>query len=173
MAEAFAYAHELGLATILWCYLRNSVFKKDKDYHVAADLTGQANHLGVTIQADIIKQKLPENNGGYLAMNEDGVKYGRFDEKMYVGADHRPPDRPDPLAGRELLHGPQRPDQQRRRVRRQRLRRRRAHGGHQQAGGRHRADLRAQGVPAPEGGRDPAAQPDPGRLPRPDEITLA
>jgi len=90
VAEAFAYAHELGLATILWCYLRNSVFKKDKDYHASADLTGQANHLGVTIQADIIKQKLPENNGGYVAMNEGGVKYGRFDEKMYseLSSDH-------------------------------------------------------------------------------------
>ena len=83
VSEAFAYAHELGLATILWCYLRNSVFKKDKDYHASADLTGQANHLGVTIQADIIKQKLPENNGGYLAMNEGGVKYGRYDQRMY------------------------------------------------------------------------------------------
>ncbi len=82
-AEAFAYAHELGMATILWCYLRNSVFKKDQDYHASADLTGQANHLGVTIQADIIKQKLPENNGGYVAMNEGGVKYGRFDQRIY------------------------------------------------------------------------------------------
>ncbi|MFW6088587.1 MAG: class I fructose-bisphosphate aldolase [Gemmatimonadota bacterium] len=83
VAEAFAYAHELGMATILWCYLRNSVFKKDRDYHASADLTGQANHLGVTLQADIIKQKLPENNGGYLAMNEGGVKYGRYDQRMY------------------------------------------------------------------------------------------
>ncbi|MGZ4812850.1 MAG: class I fructose-bisphosphate aldolase, partial [Terriglobales bacterium] len=65
IAQAFARAHELGMATVLWCYLRNSAFKKDKDYHLSADLTGQANHLGVTIQADIIKQKLPENNGGY------------------------------------------------------------------------------------------------------------
>ena len=64
VAEAFQLAHELGMATVLWCYLRNPEFKKDKDYHVSADLTGQANHLGVTIQADIIKQKLPENNGG-------------------------------------------------------------------------------------------------------------
>jgi class I fructose-bisphosphate aldolase len=69
ISEAFEYAHELGLATVLWCYLRNNDFKKDKDYHVAADLTGQANHLGVTIQADIIKQKLPENNGGFTAIN--------------------------------------------------------------------------------------------------------
>lgn len=83
VSEAFAYAHELGLATILWCYLRNSVFKKDQDYHGAADLTGQANHLGVTIQADIIKQKLPVNNRGYIAMNEGGVKYGRYDQRMY------------------------------------------------------------------------------------------
>ena len=65
VSEAFQYAHELGLATILWCYTRNNAFKSDKDYHVSADLTGQANHLGVTIQADIIKQKLPENNGGF------------------------------------------------------------------------------------------------------------
>jgi class I fructose-bisphosphate aldolase len=69
ISRAFAEAHELGMATVLWCYLRNSAFKKDKDYHLAADLTGQANHLGVTIQADIIKQKLPENNGGYAALN--------------------------------------------------------------------------------------------------------
>jgi class I fructose-bisphosphate aldolase len=70
IAEAFAMAHELGMATILWCYLRNSGFKADKDYHVSADLTGQANHLGVTIEADINKQKLPENNGGFLALND-------------------------------------------------------------------------------------------------------
>ena len=70
VSEAFHRAHELGLATVLWCYLRNSAFKKDgKDYHVAADLTSQANHLGVTIQADIIKQKLAENNGGFTAIN--------------------------------------------------------------------------------------------------------
>lgn len=69
VAEAFQQAHELGMATILWCYLRNPAFKTDKDYHVAADLTGQANHLGVTLQADVIKQKLPENNGGYTAIN--------------------------------------------------------------------------------------------------------
>jgi class I fructose-bisphosphate aldolase len=69
VADAFQRAHELGMATILWCYLRNPAFKTDKDYHAAADLTGQANHLGVTLQADIIKQKLPENNGGYTALN--------------------------------------------------------------------------------------------------------
>jgi class I fructose-bisphosphate aldolase len=70
ISQAFAHAHELGMATILWCYTRNAAFKtKEKDYHVSADLTGQANHLGVTIKADIIKQKLPENNGGYTALN--------------------------------------------------------------------------------------------------------
>src|SRR5690348_7177023 len=78
ISQAFAHAHELGMATVLWCYLRNSAFKKDKDYHVSADLTGQANHLGVTIQADIIKQKLPENNGGYAALNMGDSSYGKF-----------------------------------------------------------------------------------------------
>ena len=78
VAEAFQRAHQLGMATILWCYLRNSGFKTDKDYHVAADLTGQANHLGVTIQADIIKQKLPENNGGYTAL-----KFGKTSPLVY------------------------------------------------------------------------------------------
>jgi fructose-bisphosphate aldolase, class I len=87
---AFAEAHELGLATVLWCYLRNPAFKKDKDYHVSADLTGQANHLGVTIQADIIKQKLPENNGGYEALNIGNSSYGKFDKRIYteLSSDH-------------------------------------------------------------------------------------
>jgi fructose-bisphosphate aldolase, class I len=84
ISEAFAKAHELGMATVLWCYLRNSAFKKDKDYHVSADLTGQANHLGVTIQADIIKQKLPENNGGYQALNMGDSSYGKFDKRIYT-----------------------------------------------------------------------------------------
>src|SRR5947208_9219028 len=84
VAQAFAMAHEMGLATVLWCYLRNNAFKKDKDYHVAADLTGQANHLGVTIQADIIKQKLPENNGGFKALNTGGSSYGKLDERIYT-----------------------------------------------------------------------------------------
>jgi class I fructose-bisphosphate aldolase len=85
VSQAFAAAHEAGLATVLWCYLRNSAFKtKEKDFHVAADLTGQANHLGVTIQADIIKQKLPENNGGFPAMNADGKSYGKYDKRMYT-----------------------------------------------------------------------------------------
>src|SRR5690554_4654879 len=70
------------MACILWCYLRNPAFKKDKDYHASADLTGQANHLGVTIQADIIKQKLPENNGGYTALNID-EGYGKTDKRIY------------------------------------------------------------------------------------------
>lgn len=84
VAEAFEYAHELGMATILWCYMRNPAFKADKDYHVAADLTAQANHLGVTIQADIIKQKLPENNGGYKALNSGNSSYGKLDERIYT-----------------------------------------------------------------------------------------
>jgi len=84
ISQAFAKAHELGMATVLWCYLRNSAFKKDKDYHVSADLTGQANHLGVTIQADIIKQKLPENNGGYQALNMGDSSYGKFDKRIYT-----------------------------------------------------------------------------------------
>jgi class I fructose-bisphosphate aldolase len=84
VAHAFAQAHEIGLATVLWCYLRNSAFKKDKDYHAAADLTGQANHLGVTIQADIIKQKLPENNGGFKALNTGSSSYGKLDERIYT-----------------------------------------------------------------------------------------
>jgi class I fructose-bisphosphate aldolase len=83
VADAFALAHELGMATVLWCYTRNSAFKKDKDYHVSADLTGQANHIGATIQADIIKQKLPENNGGYKALNMEGSSYGKIDSKVY------------------------------------------------------------------------------------------
>ena len=92
VAQAFAHAHEMGLATVLWCYLRNSAFKKDKDYHVSADLTGQANHLGVTIQADIIKQKLPENNGGYKAMNAGGSQLRQVRRAHLHRADERSPD---------------------------------------------------------------------------------
>lgn len=85
VSKAFEEAHELGMATILWCYTRNNAFKKDGvDYHVSADLTGQANHLGVTIQADIIKQKLAENNGGYKALNTGGSSYGKLDERIYT-----------------------------------------------------------------------------------------
>ncbi|MCM3879744.1 MAG: class I fructose-bisphosphate aldolase [Vicinamibacterales bacterium] len=86
VTEQFHQAHELGMFTVLWCYLRNPAFKtKEADYHVAADLTGQANHLGVTIQADIIKQKLPENNGGYNAVN-----FGKTHKKVYseLSSDH-------------------------------------------------------------------------------------
>lgn len=80
IAEAFELAHELGMVTVLWCYLRNNDFKKDGvDYHAAADLTGQANHLGVTIKADIIKQKLPENNGGFTS-----IRFAKIDQKMYT-----------------------------------------------------------------------------------------
>ena len=85
VAQAFEQAHELGMATILWCYTRNNAFKKDGiDYHTSADLTGQANHLGVTIQADIIKQKLATNNGGYKALNTGGSSYGKLDERIYT-----------------------------------------------------------------------------------------
>ena len=85
VSKAFEHAHRLGMATILWCYTRNNAFKKDGvDYHVSADLTGQANHIGVTIQADIIKQKLAENNGGYKALNTGGSSYGKLDEKIYT-----------------------------------------------------------------------------------------
>lgn len=80
ISEAFEYAHELGMTTVLWCYLRNDAFKKDGvDYHSAADLTGQANHIGVTIQADIVKQKLPVNNGGFST-----IKFGKINERMYT-----------------------------------------------------------------------------------------
>lgn len=85
VSKAFEMAHELGMATILWCYLRNPAFKKDGvDYHLSADLTGQANHLGVTIEADIIKQKLPENNGGYTALNTKESAYGKNDKRIYT-----------------------------------------------------------------------------------------
>ena len=86
VAEMFQHAHEMGMFTVLWCYLRNPAFKtKDADYHLAADLTGQANHLGVTIEADIIKQKLPECNGGYTAVN-----FGKTHKKVYseLSSDH-------------------------------------------------------------------------------------
>ncbi len=96
VSQAFALAHELGMATVLWCYLRNNAFKvkdaegKSTDYHVSSDLTGQGNHLGATIQADIIKQKLPENNGGFKALNMGGSSYGKLDERMYteLNSDH-------------------------------------------------------------------------------------
>jgi len=83
VSQAFEIAHSMGMATVLWCYLRNSAFKKDKDYHLSADLSGQANHLGVTIEADIIKQKLPENNGGYNALSSKENPYGKIDKRVY------------------------------------------------------------------------------------------
>jgi class I fructose-bisphosphate aldolase len=91
VSNLFQQAHELGLATVLWCYLRNKAFKVDKtDHHVSADLTGQANHLGVTMSADIIKQKLPEVNGGFKALNAGDSSYGKLDERIYseLTSDH-------------------------------------------------------------------------------------
>ena len=91
ISRAFAIAHELGMYTILWCYLRNPAFKtKEKDYHLSADLSSQANHIGSTIQADIIKQKLPENNGGYNALKLAGSDYGKTDPRIYseLTSDH-------------------------------------------------------------------------------------
>lgn len=83
VSKAFALAHELGMGTILWCYLRNSAFKQAQDHHASADLTGQANHIGSTIEADIVKQKLPVNNGGYKALNSGNSSYGKLDERIY------------------------------------------------------------------------------------------
>jgi class I fructose-bisphosphate aldolase len=91
VSKAFQMAHELGMATVLWCYIRNSAFKTGgKDYHTAADLTGQANHLGATLGADILKQKMPTLNGGYKALNMGQSSYGKLDEKMYtqLASDH-------------------------------------------------------------------------------------
>lgn len=85
VAAAFEHAHELGMATILWCYTRNSAFKVNGvDYHSSADLTGQANHIGVTIEADIVKQKQATNNGGYKALNMGDSAYGKLDERIYT-----------------------------------------------------------------------------------------
>jgi class I fructose-bisphosphate aldolase len=98
VSRMFAHAHELGLVTVLWCYLRNNAFKTaDKDFHVAADLTGQANHLGVTIQADIIKQKLPETNGGFNAL-----KFGKTDKRVY--SDLTPGDHPIEMTRYQLAN---------------------------------------------------------------------
>jgi class I fructose-bisphosphate aldolase len=91
VAEAFAHAHELGMATILWCYMRNPGFDIDGVNHeTSADLTGQANHLGVTIEADIIKQKQPVSNGGYRALNSGNSSYGKLDDRIYseLASDH-------------------------------------------------------------------------------------
>ena len=85
VAAIFEEAHSLGMATVLWCYLRNTIFNRaEADYHLSADLTGQANYLGVTIQADIIKQKLPVNNGGYTVLNLSKGEYGKMDDRMYT-----------------------------------------------------------------------------------------
>jgi fructose-bisphosphate aldolase, class I len=90
VSQAFKMAHDLGMATILWCYLRNPAFKKDKDYHTSADLSSQANHLGVTIEADIIKQKMPTNNGGYKAISSKENPYGKTSDAIYteLASDH-------------------------------------------------------------------------------------
>ena len=158
--------------TVLWCYLRNPAFKHDGvDYHLSADLTGQANHLGVTIEADIIKQKLPENNGGYTALGPD---YGKTSQARLLEADERPPDRPLPLPGRQLLHGP----------------RRLINSGGASSGATDLAEAvrtavinkRAggtglisgtQGVPAPDERGRRAAERDPGRLPERVRVTVA
>ncbi|TPV94904.1 MAG: class I fructose-bisphosphate aldolase [Myxococcales bacterium FL481] len=103
VSKLFHAAHELGMATVLWCYLRNSAFKKDGvDYHAAADLSSQANHLGVTMGADIVKQKLPTNNGGYKALNSGGSSYGKLDERIYseLTTDH-----PIDLCRYQVAHG--------------------------------------------------------------------
>ena len=126
--------------------------RQDVDYHVAADLTGQANHLGVTIQADIIKQKLPENNNGYGAVNSRRAT--ARPHRRSTASSPATPDRPHPLPGGQLLHGPRGPDQLRRRLlRRDRPGRGRAHRGDQQARRRHGPDQRPQGLPAPDGRR--------------------
>ncbi|HEY5563958.1 MAG TPA: class I fructose-bisphosphate aldolase [Rhodothermia bacterium] len=91
ISEVFSHAHELGMHTILWCYVRNSAFKVEGVNHEgSADLTGQANHLGATIQADIVKQKQPESNGGYLALNKNGKSFGKYSQRMYtdLATDH-------------------------------------------------------------------------------------
>jgi class I fructose-bisphosphate aldolase len=104
ISHAFQLAHEWGLGTILWCYLRNNSFKVDNiDYHTSADLTGQANHLGVSIEADIIKQKLPTNNGGYRALNKDKTgSFGKYSDKMY---DQLATDHPIDLCRYQVLNG--------------------------------------------------------------------
>ena len=90
IGQAFRIAHDLGLFTILWCYLRNPAFKRDRDYHLSADLSGQANHLGATIEADVVKQKQPENNGGFKAVSQQTGDYGKSDRRMYdeLASDH-------------------------------------------------------------------------------------
>ena len=152
------------MATVLWCYLRNNAFKKDKDYHVSADLTGQANHLGCTIQADIIKQKLPENNGGFKALNTGGSSYGKLDERIYteLTSDH-----PIDLCRYQVANCY---------MGRAGLINSGGASGEQdfadaaftavvnKRAGRNGAHLRTQGVPAPDGGRGKASEYDSGRV---------
>ena len=161
VTEMFQQAHELGMCTILWCYLRNSAFKtKEADYHAAADLTGQANHLGVTIEADIIKQKLPENNGGYNALN-----FGKTSKKVYseLTTDH-----PIDLTryqvancymGRAGLINSGGASSGR-----QRFEGSGEDRGHQQTRRRDGVDFRSKGVPASDEGRRRAVERDSGRL---------
>jgi class I fructose-bisphosphate aldolase len=165
VSEAFAYAHELGMATILWCYLRNNKFKgKEGDMHTAADLTGQANHLGVTIQADIIKQKLPERNGGYNMLNVES-SYGKTNQKIYTRPFIRQSDRSRAVSGSKLLYGTRRADQFGRRIEgRKRHRRRDPHSRHQQTRRRYGTDLRTKSVPASDGRRRRTSECDPGCL---------
>ena len=161
VTQWFQEAHELGMFTVLWCYLRNPAFKtKEKDYHVAADLTGQANHLGVTIEADIIKQKLPENNGGYNAVN-----FGKTHKKVYsdLSSDH-----PIDLTRYQLANcymgraglinsgGASSGDSDLKEAVKTAIINKRA--------GRHGTDLWPQGISAPDEGRRPAAQRDSGHL---------
>ena len=168
VSRAFEEAHRLGMFTVLWCYLRNSDFKiEGTDYHLAADLTGQANHLGVTIEADIIKQKLPETNGGYPAVEGlNGGSYGKTHKLVY---DKLTTDHPIDLTRWQVVNcylGRAAPHQLRRRVvGRDRPRRGGQDRGHQQARGRHGPHLRPQGVPAPDGRGRRAPARDPGRLP--------
>ena len=159
ISEAFERAHELGMATILWCYLRNGSFKKDgADYHASADLTGQADHLGVTIKAGIVKQKRPTNHGAAFRQNE---------RKNVHRVSVRPSDRPVPLPGGQRLHGPRRTNQLRRRIaRRIRSERRRHYGRRQQTRRRHGANQRTQSVPTPDERGHRVAARDSGRLPR-------
>ena len=128
VSKAFREAHELGMATILWCYTRNDAFKQDKDYHTSADLTGQANHLGATIEADIVKQKLPECNGGYKAVaHGTGKSFGKTHDNVYASLSSEHPIDLTALPSPQRLRRAHRPDQLRRPFRRERFCGRRAH----------------------------------------------
>jgi hypothetical protein len=161
ISEAFAHAHELGMFTVLWCYVRNSAFKKDGvDYSVAADLTGQANHIGVTIEADIIKQKQPENNNGYNA-----VKFGHTNPLVYEKLATDNPIEWTRWQGCQLLHGSLGTDQLRRGLRQERPGPGGRDRGHQQACRWNGTHLGPQGVPETDGAGCRAPARDPGRLP--------